>query len=495
MTDVPLVLLGLTGDHDYPVAPGRPLVVGRGPAADLVLHDSAVSRTHAEIQATPEGLRLRDLGSANGTRLNGVPVTETLATPGDVISFGRPSFRVAIQGSTAPDPPGGRVVSAGGSLDDAEGLDRLLELARRLTGTVETEPLVELIGDLVFDLVPADRVAILLRQGEGTLVPVHGRSRVGPATAVRVPARLADQAATEGRPVVTADALDDAALRSGSVVASRVRSAIAAPMAGVDGAPVGVVYADRISTAVPFTDAEARTVLAFAALAGASVARAELAAALRRQDERRRNLERFLAPEVARVAEAAGMPLGPGGERRTVTVLFNDIRGFTSLAEGLAPEVVADLLTRYFTVMAGLVFAHGGMLDKYLGDGLLAVWGAPFDAPDHAARALDAARAMREAMTALNQQWAAEGIPALAVGAGLAHGEVFAGRIGSEHRLDYTVIGDTVNVAARLCALAGPGQILVTDSLRNALGGWPGARPHPGLEVRGRAGAISVWEV
>ncbi|MFN2315987.1 MAG: adenylate/guanylate cyclase domain-containing protein [Gemmatimonadales bacterium] len=500
MSETDLRLIGLTGHGDFPIPLGRPLLVGRGGGADLVIPDSAVSRTHAEIQATGDRLRVRDLGSANGTMVNGVNVTEALLTAGDTLTFGRPAFRVEQAGTPAESAAlAGRgatrtIAPATGDIGDPATLGQLLALAQELAGAVDGASLEALVADLTFGLVPADRVAVLLRQGpDGALVPIQSRSRVGPATAVQVPRALADRAVTEGHPVVTEDALDDATLRSGSVIASRVRSAIAAPMTTTGGEVVGVLYADRISSATPFSDGEARTVLAFAALAGASLARAELGATVRRQDEQRRNLERFLAPEVAAIVAAAGAPLGAGGERRTVSVLFSDIRGFTGLAEQLAPETVAELLTEYFTSMTDQVFAHGGTLDKFLGDGLLAVWGAPFGMPDEAARALDAARAMRADLARLNAMWTARGWPALSVGIGLARGEVFAGRIGSDHRLDYTVIGDTVNVAFKLCAGAGADDILVTEAFRAALPDAGSLTAREDLEIRGRAGVVRVW--
>ncbi|HUG27098.1 MAG TPA: FHA domain-containing protein, partial [Gemmatimonadales bacterium] len=339
MSEADLRLIGLTGQADFPVPVGRPLLVGRGGAADLVVPDSAVSRTHAEIQATGDGLRVRDLGSANGTMVNGVNVTEALLMAGDTLTFGRPAFRVervdhAEENASSVGHSTTRSVPPGtGDIGDPATLGHLLALARELAGAADGAGLDALVADLTFGLVPADRVAVLHRHGpDGALVPVQSRSRVGPATAVQVPRALAERAVAEGRPVVTEDALDDATLRSGSVIASRVRSAIAAPMTAADAQVVGVLYADRISSATPFDDAEARTVLAFAALAGASLARVELAAMVRQQDERRRNLERFLAPEVAAMVAAAGAPLGAGGERRTVSVLFSDIRGFTGLA-------------------------------------------------------------------------------------------------------------------------------------------------------------------
>lgn len=500
MSDVELRLVGLTGHGDFPVPTGRPLLVGRGGAADLIIPDTAVSRTHAEIQATGDRLRVRDLGSANGTMVNGVSVTEAFLTEGDTLTFGRPAFRVEQPGRedggvATPGTSSPRTVApATGDIGDPATLARLLSLARELAGAADGVSLEALVADLTFELVPADRVAVLHRQGpDGALVPVQSRSRVGPATAVQVPRALADRAVAAGRPVVTEDALDDQTLRSGSVIASRVRSAIAAPMTAADAQVVGVLYADRISSATPFTDGEARTILAFAALAGASLARVDLAATVRRQLEQRHNLERFLAPEVAAIVAAAGTPLGAGGERRTVSVLFSDIRGFTGLAEQLPPETVAEVLTEYFTSMTGHVFAHGGTLDKFLGDGLLAVWGAPFGMPDDAARALEAARAMRADLTSLNATWEDRGLPALSVGIGLARGEVFAGRIGSEHRLDYTVIGDTVNVAAKLCAVAGANDILVTEAFRDALPAGGSLAARDDLAIRGRPGVVRVW--
>ena len=498
MTAPPIRLEGLTGDADLTVPPGRPWLIGRGAAADFILSDPSVSRHHAEMQAGPEGLRVRDLGSANGTLANGAPIGEAVLRHGDVLTLGRPAFRVVVSDARSlEDPPPGtesRAVGERPPIADPDTLRRLLALARTLSGRFERSALTAAVADLAFEVVAADRVALLLRDGpDGALVPSQSRSRVGEASALQVPRSIAGQAAREGRPVITRNALEDDALRSGSVVAARVRSAVAAPLLADEDRVIGVLYADRIASAVPFTDEEATTLLAFAGLAAVSLAKLDLTAAVQRQAETRQNLERFFAPDVAATIAAAGSPLGTGGERRTVTVLFSDIRGFTGLAEGLPPERVAGILNEYFTIMAEIIFGHGGTLDKFLGDGLLAVWGAPLDTPDDASRAVAAARAMREAVAGLNASWAQAGHPTLGVGLGLARGEVFAGRIGSDHRLDYTVIGDAVNLAARLCDLAPAGAILLTEEVRRELPAPAALEEEQGLEVRGRAGAVRVW--
>ena len=145
--------------------------------------------------------------------------------------------------------------------------------------------------------------------------------------------------------------------------------------------------------------------------------------------------------------------------------------------------------------MVEIVFAQGGTLDKFIGDAMLAVWGAPEPGPDDAARALAAALAMRISLAALNAGWRTRGRPELGVGIGLHAGEAFAGTIGSPRRLEYTVIGDAVNVASKLCDAAAPGEILVSDALLARLPTRPGAAPAAGLDVRDRAGPVSVWKI
>ncbi|HEY9519252.1 MAG TPA: adenylate/guanylate cyclase domain-containing protein, partial [Gemmatimonadales bacterium] len=185
----------------------------------------------------------------------------------------------------------------------------------------------------------------------------------------------------------------------------------------------------------------------------------------------------------------------PGGERRPVTVLYSDVRGFTGLAETMQPEAIAGHLSEYFASMVELVFEHGGTLDKFMGDALLAVWGAPLSAPGDADRALAAARAMQDECRSLNARWQGQDRPRLAIGIGLHYGEAFAGTIGSPRRLEYTVIGDVVNVAARLCGAAAAGEIVLSEEMRNRLAVPPEGVPGEGLRVRGREGAVVVYRL
>jgi PAS domain S-box-containing protein len=174
-----------------------------------------------------------------------------------------------------------------------------------------------------------------------------------------------------------------------------------------------------------------------------------------------RSFERYLAPHVV-----SGLLQDPeavvlGGTRQTATMLFADIRGFTQLSERLMPEEVVELLNRYLAPVVNVVFANLGLLDKFYGDGVMAVFGAPRPAEDDALRAVTAARQILEQVHQLNSQ---PGVTwPLAVSIGMATGDVVAGHIGSEQRLEYTVIGDAVNLASRLQAMAEPNQILADE--------------------------------
>ena len=167
------------------------------------------------------------------------------------------------------------------------------------------------------------------------------------------------------------------------------------------------------------------------------------------QRERLKNaLSSYVAPHVsARILEE-GLHLG--GETRDVSVMFADIRGFTQMANRMAPEELVKLLNRYFGVMAAAIFRHGGMLNKTIGDGLLAVFGAPQPLDNHALAALRAACDMRVALDAVNQEWAAHGLGPVRIGIGIHSGDVVIGNMGNQAHVDYTVIGDVVNVAAHV---------------------------------------------
>jgi len=203
-------------------------------------------------------------------------------------------------------------------------------------------------------------------------------------------------------------------------------------------------------------------------------------------------------PVVSEVLSTAGDDLRLGGVRRRVTVLFSDLRGFTAFSETLTPDQVIDVLNRYLESMSDAILDNGGTLVAYMGDGIMAVFGAPLKQDDHADRALAATREMvGERLARFNAWLAAEGYgDAFTMGVGLNTGHVMSGNVGSKRRLEYTAIGDTPNTAARLEAMTKGTrhQVFLSDATRACLTGEPADLVDVGeLEVPGRRCGLRVW--
>ena len=222
-----------------------------------------------------------------------------------------------------------------------------------------------------------------------------------------------------------------------------------------------------------------------------------MSAGLAERDRVRDLLDKNVSPEVAAQLVRQGAALG--GEEREVTVLFCDLRGFTPLSEGLEPPKLVALLNRYLDRMSSAIEAQGGVIDKYIGDEIMALFGAPVAAPDSADRAVRAALSMRAALAELNGELAAEGRPPLAFGIGVNTARVVAGNIGSHRRLNYSVIGDGVNLAARLQTLTRRAEfaadILISEPTRAELGGRYALRDLGEAEVKGKSRAVRIHAV
>ncbi|HET8649467.1 MAG TPA: adenylate/guanylate cyclase domain-containing protein [Gemmatimonadales bacterium] len=528
-------LVSFTGEQrHFDLPAGRPLVVGRGATSDLAVYDPTISRRHAELTVTPDGVMVRDLDSSNGTCINGSRVSSGRLSAGDSITFGKILFQlqaihpVPEQRLHAPTPnlrtSGGSnivrqvEVAAGrpplpslagtsgvgqlkvAATDDHERLAKklslLLEISQKLSGELDLDRLLSTVVDTMFEVMNVDRVSILMRTaGTGELVSRLSRSRLGEGQFQQVPRSIVDKVVQERVAVLSDNAVDDSRFTGQSILMQSVRSAMCSPLMASSDEVLGLLYVDNLSAPNSFSDEDLQFLVAFSGLAAIAIKNSRYAEQIQRQTLVRSNFERYFAPNVA--AEIAHRPtaVAPGGEKRPVTVVFSDIRNFTAMAEGMGPDAIAGLLSDYFTEMVDLIFEHGGTLDKFIGDALMALWGAPIARPDDPDRAVRAAMAMQRSVNALNQAWTAGGRPAISVGIGINYGEAFAGNIGSHRRLEYTVIGDVVNVAARLCDHAGPGEILLTEPLLDALHDPPPTTRLAQIVLKGKAQPVDVFRV
>ncbi len=213
----------------------------------------------------------------------------------------------------------------------------------------------------------------------------------------------------------------------------------------------------------------------------------------RLRDQQKELVRRFAAPEVAQDLQDSGFALG--GKRVDASVLFCDIRGFTTLAESQPPEETIELLNTYYALMFDAISGHGGIVTMMMGDGLMAVFGAPLPLPDHARSAVDAAREMIELVELFDVERAAVGKPPIAIGIGIASGEMVAGYAGTNERASYTCIGDTVNLAARLEAHTKVAQrpILIARATRERLGERIDVEPLGPVQFKGKSADVDVF--
>jgi adenylate cyclase len=222
---------------------------------------------------------------------------------------------------------------------------------------------------------------------------------------------------------------------------------------------------------------------------------------LTREEVARENFRRFVPEHVVDqlLEKTANFKLG--GANQTITVLFADIRGFTAFAENHKPDEVVRILNQYFSAMSEIIFGNQGTLDKYIGDGLMALFGAPTATPDDAKNALKCAVQMQRKAAELQVEFAAQGFGDFAIGVGLHTGEATIGFIGSEKRSEYTAVGDTVNTAARLESqarpesIAGRGVILISEATATAAGDiFPLIKREP-LLVKNKLQPVKLFEV
>lgn len=475
-------LVSLEGDRKFFLPFGKRLVLGRETTSDLPVLDVGISRRHAEVCANAKGLEIRDLGSRNGTYVNGKRVVDALANPGDRVTFGGVEFVFSkVEESARPVEEATPRFEGGATqvherampshlqaVDAVAGrrLAALVSIAQRLGRLGDLDTLLERIVDDLFEAFAADRVGVLLRGADGSFDTRIARDRQGATVVTPMPRVIAQGVADRQVALLTHDARADKLTAGASVIVQSVRSALAAPLLGDGRVSLGVLYADNLRDQNAFTNADLDFLVAYAGIAAAAVEREQASLRLRDATRVRENFERYFTPQLAEhIANAPG-DVALGGVRRRVTVLFNDVRGFTEIAETLPPDQMAAQLNEYFAAMVECVFRHNGALDKFIGDAIMAYWGAPVATDDDADRAVRAALDMQDQLQALNIRWAAAGRPMLHAGIGINQGDAFVGNIGSPRRLEYTLIGDTVNLASRLCGLARGGETLITDAVR-----------------------------
>ncbi len=534
--------------------------IGRDKDNDLTLLDRTISRHHAQITSAKEGYILTDLGSYNGTSVNGNPVQSVILKHNDRIKIGVKSLVFLDEKEGALSPEESLVLttdadfeeehkqiiesaSQRGSLDsqellisieqsgspieteisalsekteveskikpDLSSLERsnkvlfvLYEISRQLNTLLDFRELLKKIMDLIFMVIDAD-YGFLILTGDGnrdTLVPVVVKSKGDHEIEkgkLRASKTLIEKVIRDKVAVLTSNAMADSRFNGAkSLFLQKIRSAMCVPLWRKEKI-IGVIQLDSIRIDNQFAQDDLELLKAIGSQMAMVIEQASLNEQIREEGMMRSRLERFHSPQVIEMILRGSQKTKDNvmeANEVTATMLFTDIVGFTRLAEQLSPRETNIILNRYFSEMTDVVFSYEGTLEKFIGDGLMAVFGAPIERDNDAERAILAAKEMRAKLAAMMTE---KGSPSIKfdIRIGINTGRVVAGNIGSPRRMDYTVIGDPVNIAARLESIAEPNQILIGEETYKAVKGKFEIEEIGRKKVKGKSEEIMVYEV
>jgi adenylate cyclase len=456
---------------------GDSIVIGRheaGADVDLDLRfDQGVSHLHARIWLEEGRYWIEDLGSRNGTTVNGTPIQPKSAQaiePGDEIAIGETRVTVdcTVESSNGADRSNITVtldaVKPAYKTDETTVADNerrlaiFYELPLQFGGEMQVDALLGVIVRRLVEVVRGStRGALVLRDSvtNGLLLKAHV-----PAGQPCVSMTLAQRALRERVAFVWQRGGDSTATQA----LEAVDCAMYAPLLWKSQV-LGVVCVDNRGGGRVFDNDDLRLLTAVAQHAAMAVANQFLQEQLKRESAAKANLLRQFSPKIAeRILKYRG--LSPeGGERSYATILFADIRGFSSLTRALEPEAVVELLNSYFSVLTSVVFSRDGTVIQYVGDTIFAVFGSPEPDPTHGEKAVHAALDMQEKMRDLNSTREELGKSTCHIGIGVHCGEVVHGFVGVPDCTGFTVIGDAVNRTARYCSGAKADEVLISPEL------------------------------
>lgn len=513
-----MLLAGVQGACQGMSVPLRPpaVTIGKRPGNDVVLSDEFISRQHARIEVRDGTALLVDEQSTNGSFVNEVQVRSAPLRDGDRVRFGNCVFEFRAEPSAVliseeqdgglrgtrlrvspvqkaeaapPSAPTPAYASA------SRALKALADLGRGVRLQASMREVLDRILSAVFEAVAVDRGAVVLLDEQGRLQPQSVRYREGLRAGEDMPVSttLAWRALHEGNAILVPDARIDPELSTrASIITHGICCAAYVPLLA-QGQPTGLLCVD---TAVPgaLSDHHLDILGALAEEAGALVEIARLRQDIQRQTRLRVTLERYMASQVVEEILAAGGEVDLTGKEQQITVLFADLRGFTAIAEQLPAAEAVALLNAALETLTHVVFRHHGTLDKYIGDGLMALFGAPFPDARQVLRACLAAVDMHQALDQAASGWSEKyGQPA--IGVAIHTGKAVVGNVGTADRVQYTAIGDVVNVTARLEELAGAHETLISDQVGEQVGRFFELEPLGSKSLRGRQGMVSVYRL
>jgi adenylate cyclase len=532
------------------------ITIGRGKESDIVLNDSTASRNHARIIKSNNDYNIVDLGSFNGTKLNDKSINNAILHHDDVIRIGftklvfltKEKYQSSVKESiilipeTENEKDDQRIVQSKSSVQkeyqdsgelllrgprkpgisapseedihkirtekDLTNLERsnkvlfvLYEISRQLNSIGDFNELLGKIMDLIFMIIDADYGFLILtgEKDKNDLIPVvvkYKDEKTRDKGELRASRTIVNKVIHDKVSLLTSNAMTDSRLDAGqSLFMQQIRSAMCVPLWKKDTI-IGVIQLGTMRLDNHFDQDDLELLQTISSQMAMIIEQASLNEQIREEERIRSRLERFHSPQVIEMIlkgsqETKDNIMEP--KDLIATILFADIIGFTQLSERMPPRDINMLLNQFFSRMTDIIFEYEGTLDKYIGDSLMAVFGAPMEKNDDAKRAIMAALKMRQELPVIMDKMEAK--KRFNIRIGINTGRVVAGNIGSPRRMDYTVIGDSVNIASRLESIAETNQILIgEETYRHIKREFKINKIGPKL-VKGRTEEIMVYEV
>lgn len=529
-----------TGTGQQDVVLGESVTIGRQPTNSLQIVDRLVSKEHATIVRRPGTTIyvLQDLGSRNGTFCNDVLVEGSISLRhNDEIRIGSTVWRFVLdesgasQVAAAPEPepvaeePPPASIHATMQIDPVHDFqkadwildDRMLRadyeklrlaylLSRELHAADDINDVLDKLLKRLFEWLAVDRGVVLMVDEKAAGDPaeqlrqaaVRIKERPGLTAEdkdIRVPRTILRHVITQREAVLSTDARLDARFgNAASVMLQGIRSSMTVPLLTSERL-LGVLHVDSLLSSGLFAEKDLQVLAAVSRQASISIDNVLLQRRVREEAALRSSLSRMLSPNLVERIVSGDLAIEKGGAVKRVTVLFSDIRGFTSLTERTQPTDMVAMMNDYFERVSNVIFAHDGTLDKYIGDAVMALWGAPLGTENDVANAVKAAWGMQRAVDEFNAEREAEGLEPIAIGIGLATAQVIAGYVGSSQTMSYTVFGRGVNLAARLCSAAGKGDVLVAPSTWEAVEHLFDGEQLDEMKLKGMADPVRPWRI
>ncbi len=535
------------------------ITIGRSKNNDLIIHDDTVSRHHAEIREMKEGFFIGDLGSYNKITVNGKSIESAFLRHGDKIQLGltKLSFlestatpdkageSLVINTEEHDEEEVQHILQSSSILEDLGGSRELLftlegkedpaiekiedisskrlghesesnlstlarsnkvlfvlyEISRHLNQIHDFDELLKKIVDLIFMVIDADYGFLVLTSGmEGEeLIPVvvkHKTDQGIPPGEIRASRTLINRVINDKVALLTSNAMTDSRLdMAKSVMIQKIKSAICVPLWRKDKI-IGVIQLDSVQFHNQFTQDDLELLKAIGSQVSMVIEQSSLNEQIREEELMRSRLERFHSPQVIEMILKGGQLTKDDimePKELTATILFTDIVNFTHLSETMPPRETNIILNRYFSKMTDVIFKYDGTLDKYIGDGMMAVFGAPMEKEDDAERAVRAGLEIIRQLADMMKETSKD--RRFDIRIGINTGRVVAGNMGSPKRMEYTVIGDPVNVASRLESIARPNQILIGEETFTVVKDKFDIRKVGAKKVKGKRSEIMVYEV